>query len=118
MLLGLEQCAHLFLLCILLSVVLLGDVDFAGIEPVLQSVLLFGKLSFHLLEAHGVLVDGLSLLVDLLLEGASDLHHIIVVHIDLLSRPVRILYQVFKAERPFVQPNVQRCDIIGNLCFL
>ena len=75
---------------------------------VLASILLFGELPFHLLELHGVFLDGLRLLVDLLLEGARDLHHVLVVLVDLLARPPHVLLKALEPVRPLVQPDVQR----------
>ena len=74
-------------------------------------LLLFSKLSLHLLVLHLVLLDGLRLLVDLLLQGARDLHHLLVVPLDPLTRPVHILLQVLQAHCALIQPNVQRCDV-------
>ena len=74
-------------------------------------LLLFSKLSLHLLVLHLVLLNGLRLLVDLLLEGARDLHHLLVVLLDPLTSPVHILLQVLQTHRPLVQPDVQRCDV-------
>lgn len=58
--------------------------------PVLELILLFSELSLHLLELHGVLLNRLRLLIDLLLQGARHLHHVLVVLGDPISRPIDI----------------------------
>ena len=79
--------------------------------PVLELVLLFDEVSLELLKLGVILLDRLSLLVDLLLQRLRDLVHVLVVLVDLLTGLVHIFLQVFKAERTLVQTDIQRRDI-------
>ena len=77
-------------------------------------ILLFSELALHLRQLHRVLLNRLRLLVDLLLQRARDLHHFRVVLADSVAGTVHILLQVFQAERPLVEANVQRGDIAAS----
>ena len=79
--------------------------------PIFESILLFSEFAFKLLKLHVELLNGLSLLVDLLLQGARNLHHILVVLVDLVPRPVHVLLKVVQAERALIQSDIQRGDI-------
>ena len=70
--------------------------------------------AFHLSQFHVVLVDGLRFLVNLLLEGPRDLHHVFLVLLNLLVQFAHIFVQVLQAEGSFVKPNVQRGDVTGT----
>ena len=74
-------------------------------------ILLLGELTLHLLKLHRVLVDGFSFLINLLLQRTGDLHHVLVVAVDLISGTVRVLLQVLQAEGPLVKTDVERGDI-------
>ena len=82
--------------------------------PILHSILLFSKFLLHLLEHLRVLINGLILFVDLFLERASDLHHVLVVLVDLVPRTMHIFLKVLVTERTLVQTNVQRCDVTST----
>ena len=75
--------------------------------PILELILLFSELSLHLLELHRVLLNRLRLLIDLLLQGARHLHHVLIVLVDPITRPIDIFLQVLQAERPLVQSNIK-----------
>ena len=79
--------------------------------PILALILLLLELSFHLFQLHSVLVDGLRLLINLLLQGARDLHHVLIVSVDLVSGFVRIFLEVFQTESTLVQSDIERGDI-------
>lgn len=70
--------------------------------PVFKAILLFSELSLHLLELHGVLFNGFSLLIDLLLQRTRDFHHLLIMGIDFLPSFVRVLLQVFQTEGPLI----------------
>lgn len=83
--LRLQESLHLFLLRVQLSFILFAQVILLSFKPVFKLVLLLNELSFHLLQLHGVLINGLCLLIDLLLECPRDFHHVLLVLVDLLA---------------------------------
>ena len=79
--------------------------------PVLLLGLLLGVLSFHLLQFHSVLVDCLSFLIDLLLEGPCDLDHVLLVLLDALTSLAHVFLKVFKSECSLIEADIERRDI-------
>ena len=76
--------------------------------PVFELILFFGKIALELLELGIVLVNRLSLLVDLLLQCHRDLVHIVTMLIDPVFGAHDIFLEVLHAERPLVESNVER----------
>ena len=79
--------------------------------PVLELVLFLDKVTLKLLKLGVVLLYGLGLLVDLLLQRLGDLVHVFVVLVDLVARLVHVLLEVLQAEGALVQADVERSDI-------
>ena len=115
LLLSFEESFHLSFLVVELLVVALVHLDSLCLEAVFQMLLLFSELSFHLFVLHLMLLNRLRFLIDLLLQCASDLHHLFVVLLDLFTSLVHILLEVLKTDGPLIQTNVQRSDVaIGS----
>ena len=79
-----------------------------GSLPVFELILFFCEISLELLELGIVLVNGLSLLIDLLLQCHSDLIHIVTMLIDPVFGSHDIFLEVLHAERPLIESNVER----------
>ena len=75
--------------------------------PVFQLILLFSKLSLHLLKFHRVLVNRLCFLINLFLESSCDLHHLLIVSIDLISGLIHIVLEVLQAECTLVHTDIE-----------
>ena len=75
--------------------------------PVFQLILLFSKFALHLLKFHRVLVNGLCFLINLFLEGPCDLHHLLVMSIDLISGLIHVILEVLQAERTLVHADIE-----------
>ena len=102
LLLRLQKGPHLFLLLGLLLVVLPLHLLLLVIKSLVQLLLLFSELPLKLFQFGVVLIDGLSLLINLLLQGARDLQHVPLVLSDILARLVYVLLQVLQAHGPLV----------------
>ena len=76
---------------------LLGSVAIIGDKinlPILQLILLFSEFALHLLQLHGVLLNRLRLLINLLLKRARNLHHFLVMLTNSLSGAIDIFLKI------------------------
>ena len=73
-----------------------------GYLLVFHGVLLFSEFLFHFVKHLGVLVNGLVLFIDLLLQCASDLHHVLFMHVYFVSRTMDIFGEVLVTESALI----------------
>lgn len=58
--------------------------------PIFKLILLLCKFALHLFELHGILLNRLRLLINLLLQRPGDLHHLLIVLIDPVTSSIDI----------------------------
>lgn len=77
-----------------------------SVIPILHLILLLCELPLELLQLGVVLLNSIVLLIDLLLQRFSDLSHVLVVGLDLLTCLPHICPQFLMTLCSLIQPNV------------